>query len=210
VIATGSTEPGRDAHADVVGPNQLPMNRAPRLAALALGLAGLVVAAATPAPSAQSVPARRFYLSGVLGSGSAARGDSRGGLAAHGCARGCINCHRRSGLGTREGRQLIPPVTGRFLFHPRAGRAEQLDLPFVPGARADREPYTDATLARAIRDGIDSEGKLLSYLMPRFALADTDMASLIAYLKGLDPTRVPGVSATELHFATIISPMPTR
>jgi len=181
------------------------MNRAPRLAALALGLAGLVVAAATPAPSAQSSAGQTIYLSGRARLGSAARGDSRGGLAAHGCAAACITAIDAA-ASAQEGRQLIPPVTGRFLFHPRAGRAEQLDLPLFRAARADREPYTDATLARAIRDGIDSEGKLLSYLMPRFALADTDMASLIAYLKGLDPTRVPGVSATELHFATIITP----
>ena len=49
--------------------------------------------------------------------------------------------------------------------------------------RADRDPYTDATLARAIRDGIDADGRPLSYLMPHFQLDDAQMAALIAYLK---------------------------
>src|ERR1700694_1528849 len=117
----------------------------------------------------------------------------------------CINCHRRSGLGAKEARSIIPPITGQFLFHPRAGTPEELQLPYIPGARLDREPYTDATLARAIREGLDSDGRPLNYLMPRFALDAADMTSLIAHLRALDHRRVPGVSATELHFATIVA-----
>jgi len=72
--------------------------------------------------------------------------------------------------------------------------------------RGEREPYTDALLARAIREGVDSEGRPLSYLMPTYALGDADMASLIAYLKALDKRRVPGVTESTLHLATIITP----
>jgi hypothetical protein len=42
--------------------------------------------------------------------------------------------------------------------------------------------------------------------MPRFALGDADTAALIDYLKRLDQRHVPGITATELHFATIITP----
>jgi hypothetical protein len=72
--------------------------------------------------------------------------------------------------------------------------------------RTGREPYTDATIARAIRDGLDSEGKPLSDLMPQYALNDTDMAALIGYLKRLDRRKPAGVTDTVLHFATIITP----
>jgi len=115
----------------------------------------------------------------------------------------CVSCHRRSGLGSREARNVIPPVTGAFLF---AEPTQSSDLPYVEGARPARQPYTEATLARAIRDGIDSEGRQMSYLMPRFALGDNDMAALIAHLRSLDHQRQPGVSEDELHFATILTP----
>jgi hypothetical protein len=127
-------------------------------------------------------------------------------VSSSGAAAACVNCHRRSGLGTKEGRIAIPPITGRYLFHPRTESGQDSDLPYVDTMRSEREPYTDATLAKAIRDGRDSLGKALDYLMPRFALNDSDMASLIAYLKGLDQRKVPGVTDTVLHLATIITP----
>jgi hypothetical protein len=70
----------------------------------------------------------------------------------------------------------------------------------------NRDPYTDSTLARAIREGLDSQGRPLSYLMPRFALNDADMAALIGYLDKLAVRRVPGVTDTMLQFATIFTP----
>ena len=42
--------------------------------------------------------------------------------------------------------------------------------------------------------------------MPRFALDDADMTALIGYLKKLGARRVPGVTDTLLHFATIVTP----
>jgi len=101
---------------------------------------------------------------------------------------------------------VIPPITGRYLFRQLGARGEELELPYVDGVRDKRAPYTDATLARAIREGIDAQGKQLKYLMPHFKLGDADMAALIAYLKTLDQRRVPGVTEALLHFATIITP----
>ncbi|MHB8726447.1 MAG: c-type cytochrome [Casimicrobiaceae bacterium] len=159
------------------------------------------------APDQPASPAgEAIYLDGVLSSGTpliATRPDSAP-LAGERAA--CVGCHRRSGLGEKEARSTIPPITGRFLFQAPGGDNEAEQLPYIPGARPDREPYTEATLARAIREGIDSQGRPLSYLMPRFALDDADMAALIAHLRALDRRNVPGVSPTELHFATIIAP----
>jgi hypothetical protein len=176
-------------------------------AGLAIVSAGLSAKPRVAAPDTQSSPVgEAIYLNGVLGSGApltAARTDA---ASVTGERAACVNCHRRSGLGSKEARSSIPPIAGQFLFHPRAGSPEEVQLPFIPGARLDREPYTDVTFARAIREGLDSEGKPLNYLMPRFALNDTDMSALIAHLRALDHRKVPGVSSTELHFATIVTP----
>ena len=147
-----------------------------------------------------------IYLHGVLGSGEMLEALREDGLRIRGADAACVNCHRRSGFGSREGRISIPPITGRYLFRQRTPGVEDIDLPYVENMRTDREPYTDATLARAIRDGLDSENKPLSYLMPHVALNDADMAALIAYLKRLDKRKLPGVTDTVLHFATIITP----
>lgn len=66
-----------------------------------------------------------------------------------------------------------------------------LDLPFVEGSPPNREPYTEESLARAIRAGTGADGHALSYLMPRFVLDDAAMAELIAYLKRLTAKNVP-------------------
>lgn len=147
-----------------------------------------------------------IYRHGMLGSGQPVEAIRAAGVRMEGADAACVSCHRRSGFGSKEGFISIPPITGRYLFHPRASNDDDLDLPYVETMRTDRDPYTDATLARAIRDGVDSAGKPLSYLMPHFALGDADMAALIGYLKRLDKHRAPGVTDSVLHFATIITP----
>jgi len=42
--------------------------------------------------------------------------------------------------------------------------------------------------------------------MPRYQIDDAAMAELIAYLKAMKFGPVPGVTASVLHFATIITP----
>lgn len=151
-------------------------------------------------------PGEAIYRKGVLISGEALEAKRDDGTTSVGGDAACINCHQRSGLGSKEGRISIPPITGRYLFHARASSIENLDLPYVEGIRPNREPYTDESLAKAIREGVDSEGKPLNYLMPRYQLSDADMAALIGHLKQLDQRRLPGVDDTVLHFATIITP----
>ncbi|MEO8418547.1 MAG: c-type cytochrome [Methylophilaceae bacterium] len=147
-----------------------------------------------------------IYRQGVLGSGKQLEAVREDGLRTRGAEAACVNCHQRSGLGSKEGRITIPPITGRYLFYPRVPGVEDLSLPYVEGIRTDRDPYTDTTLARAIREGRNAEDKPLHYMMPRYTLNDTEMSALIAYLQHLDQRKSPGVSETELHFATIITP----
>jgi hypothetical protein len=170
-------------------------------------------ARAEPVDAAARAAGASIYRDGILSSGAPLEGTRElpaggGGLVTKGADAACVNCHLHSGLGSisTDRRVSIPPITGQYLFQPRNMKATDHDLPYVENVKADREPYTDASLARAIREGIDSDGKPLGTLMPRFAIGDADMAALIAYLKSLDRRSEPGVTDTVLHFATIITP----
>ncbi|HEX4597000.1 MAG TPA: c-type cytochrome [Burkholderiaceae bacterium] len=159
----------------------------------------------------------RIYRYGVLPTGAPVLGERVSMPAVQAGAAACVNCHRRSGLGEVEGPMLVPPVTARHLYNPRAAsRPDALhDMALMmrePGAhtavlpQSERSAYTDATLARAIREGIGADGRALDYVMPRFRFDDADMASLIAYLKQLSRRPSPGVGDDTLQFATVITP----
>lgn len=150
---------------------------------------------------------KKIYQEGMLHTGAALAGIRADGLRVEGADAACVNCHQRSGLGSTEGQIVVPPVSGNYLFfNPKKPSQADLELAFVDGMRLARPPYTLKTLARAIRDGIGADGKALSYMMPRFALDDEDMASLISYLKQLDHRSKRGVTQNLVHFATIITP----
>jgi len=183
------------------------------IAALAI-LAGIgVVAASRPlADSEQGADAERLYRNGILPSGLPLVGKREGGAKVLGAAGACINCHRRSGLGTFEGRTVVPPITGKYLFrsatHPREEitwlREQYPSLEAAP--RPDHGAYTDATLARAIREGIGADGRSLDFLMPRYQLDEPTMTALIGYLRHLSRGPVPGTTGDTLEFATIVTP----
>ena len=170
---------------------------------LSLLLAAGVAPAATPA---DTQPGATVYRLGILPSGEPLMGTREAGGGTEGAAAACVNCHRRSGLGTTEGSIVIPPIIGKYLFRSAAKNNVDMTLPHVSGLHTQRSPYDDNTLARAIREGVDSDGRKLNYLMPRFQLDDATMVSLIAYLKELTSAPVPGVTDDTLHFATIITP----
>ena len=154
----------------------------------------------------QASAGESVYRKGVLPSGRPLLGEREGGGTVEGLAAACVTCHRRSGLGSYEGQSVIPPIIGRYLFRDGAHNVSDVDLPHVQGFSLRRSAYTDATLARAIRDGLDSQGRKLGYLMPRYQLDKATMASLTGYLKDLTSAPVPGVTPDVLHFATIITP----
>jgi len=173
---------------------------------LVTALLATFLLASAQATTGTTAPGELIYRQGRLPSGQPLQADREPGMHIEGTTAACINCHRRSGLGMTEGRRTIPPIAGSYLFHPRSVNADEMDLPFVEGMKADRDPYNEQTLARAIRTGIGADGKPLSYLMPHFQLDDEQMAALIGYLKRLSPDASPGVTSAVLHFATIITP----
>ena len=205
------------------------------LAALAGPMAAAVPArsGAADRPDADPIEVgRRIYREGMLPSGQPLRGMAQAGVQRVGPEAACAGCHRRSGYGASEGPIRIPPVTGASLFEwqevtppasasaappgmtaanpavaAQAARmaARNARIAAQMGARR-RPPYDDVSLARAIREGIDSTGRPLGSGMPRYALRDDEMKALAAYLQTLSAHPSPGVTADEIHFATVIQP----
>lgn len=167
------------------------------LVALGLGVAAVAGPGDTPRELGE-----RLYRHGLLPSGSAVQASVAGGAPLAGAAAACASCHRRSGLGSVEGGRVVAPVTATALFRPR-----QPALPGTAAGRATggRPAYTEATLRRVLREGIDPAGRALDALMPRYALDDAAADAVVAYLKALSAAPAPGVTADRIHFATIVT-----
>lgn len=88
----------------------------------------------------------------------------------------CANCHGADGRGGRQGEILMADIRSETLRRP---------LRPSPSWNRGRAPYTDALLARAITQGIDSSGHLLTAAMPRWILSKSQMQDLLAYLQRL-------------------------
>ncbi|MEA2094208.1 MAG: hypothetical protein U9P11_06575, partial [Pseudomonadota bacterium] len=143
---------------------------------------------------------RRMYREGVLPSGEMMTATVSGDIEVTGEQLVCGACHRRSGLGSSEGQEVMPAVTGALLYKPL-----RLPTSKPPLAPELRPAYTDASLKRAIRDGIGADASALSPFMPRYALNDEELDILLAYLKSLSGEPAPGVTEGEIHFATIVA-----
>lgn len=150
-----------------------------------------------PAVAAEAIEAgQRIYRAGILPSGQPLRATVGNDVAFSGAHAACINCHRRSGYGGAEGKRVVPPIIVAYLFG-------------APPAGAEGSPpklaYDKISLKRALLEGRHFTGRPLSGLMPRYALSDADFDALYAYLKTLGSTPAPGVSNSEIHFATIVT-----
>src|SRR5882762_127335 len=108
-----------------------------RAAALALPL--LMWACALGAAHASPAAGETLYRRGLLPSGEPVRAVREAGASMQGTDAACVNCHRRSGLGSSEGRITIPPISGQYLFAPQGKRLEELGIPFVIEARGIHE-----------------------------------------------------------------------
>jgi hypothetical protein len=148
---------------------------------------------------------RAIYREGRLPSGAPLVGTAQAGVVRTGRDAACLSCHRRSGFGTAEGNFVIRPLTGPDLYGTRARTAPNPRIEHQLG-KPGRPVYDDALLARAVRTGSDAGGRTMQEAMPRYALGDSDMAALAAYLKTLFAEEAPGVTATEIHLATVIQP----
>lgn len=134
---------------------------------------------------------KRLYREGRAISGAAVTAMVQGDVPLSGTQVTCQSCHGRSGMGTIESGRIPPALTGPLLF--------------APDVQRQRPAYSEATLARAVRAGVDSAGRPLDPLMPRFQLGDRDIAALAAYLRQLGAAPSPGVGPDSLRLATLIA-----
>jgi hypothetical protein len=179
-------------------------------AALTLSLGLICAAAAQPASPVdvkQVEVGRRIYTEGVHTDGTPLTGTRFGNASASGNRVACVDCHRPSGLGQVEGDIAVPPVSGNFLFaKPDDKRLVNMDPHVSKRFNQAHDPYTDATLAGAILNGINSEGREMSLAMPRYQMSASDLQALTAYLKQLSAQWSPGVTSKSIRFATVITP----
>jgi cytochrome c553 len=162
-------------------------------------------AAAAPAPADAAARGEALYREGRLASGAPVQAQRLGGPV-EGAAAACVNCHRRSGLGSYEGSILVPPIIGPYLFRERAANTQDLNLPHIRGFTPNAYAYTDLTLAAAIRTGVTADGRVMNALMPRYSIDDASLAALLEYLKTLSAGPFPGVGDQVLELATIVTP----
>ncbi len=166
---------------------------------------GATLAATPEKASHETAPDLRkqgenLYREGILPSGKRIQVNFK----APGTVFACASCHLRSGIGGVEENVYTPPIHGPVLFKPVKKYHKGVEVRFHESPFL-RPAYTEETLAIAIRDGISASGTPLNDVMPRYILADSDMALLITYLKGLSSQFSPGVTDTKLHFASIVS-----
>lgn len=144
----------------------------------------------------------RIYRDGVLPSGRSVRAVQANGTPMAPGFVACIGCHRRSAMGCMEGTMQVPPLIREVLGRPGVESAQAFGNNFR--RLLQRPAYDDASLAKAIRHGIDPAGQPLVAPMPRYQLDGREMAALVAYLKSLARGQGPGISDDEIHLATIV------
>jgi len=147
---------------------------------------------------------KRIYLSGVGSNEKNITAISAGNVRLEKEKTSCANCHRRSGYGTSEGGILIPSITGNSLFNSREFKYKELKR--KSSRPITRKSYNKSSLINAIKYGIDSNGRKLNPLMPRYNMSDTDINSLVSYLSTLGSKSAPGVNDDIINFATIVTP----
>jgi hypothetical protein len=158
----------------------------------------------------------RLYNEGIDASGAPLQGRTEDDIDFQDANFNCAQCHRRSGYGSSEGGNYVLPVTGTSLFNPRKfDRADLFKKLFKESqtkqfwtrmrSAYERPAYTDASLAKAIREGVDPSGRNLSPLMPRYRIGDRDMRGLVAYLKNLSVRNDPGIDKEAIYFATVVA-----
>ena len=152
---------------------------------------------------------QKMYREGQLPNGKPMQTVSADNVEVSGSIYSCAGCHQRSGLGAYD-EIRYPAVSAGKLFQPLYSGPE-----YTPAERARlnkylqrpliRSAYNDASLANAIRNGKNPDGRTLNNVMPRYNLDDGDMNILVAYLRSLSADLSPGITDTTIRFATVIA-----
>lgn len=173
---------------------------------LGLVLPVSVFAQSTPQLAELVEQGRRIYMEGIDGSGNPLQGIRADNAKLVGAQAACVNCHKRSGMGSVEGDILIQPITGNYLFNPNKFQLATMDPRSGKKFNLTHAAYTEESLAVAISAGVNNSGRKMHLLMPNYPLDRGDMTALSAYLKELSKEWSPGVSKDAIRLATVITP----
>ena len=165
-------------------------------AACALLAALWTCAAGAAGLSAQEQAGHRIYTLGESPSGAKILARiGMAGLELSGAAVACGNCHGEDGRGRPEG-GVVPSniqwseLTKPYGHHHANGRRHAA--------------FDEASLQRAVLDGVDPQGHALEGAMPRYSMSAKDFAALSAYLKKLETQLDAGLSTQAIRIGTLL------
>ena len=162
--------------------------------------AALIVGAGAPAHASALTPQEESGRA-IFQDGESSFGDvfgARLGMGTQvlpGAAVRCANCHGADGLGRPEGGVRPANITWSELAKPYGHVHET-------GRR--HSAFDEASLRRALTEGVDPEGNPLDGAMPRFNITKRDFQALVAYLRKLETLRDPGVGADTVRIGTLL------
>ena len=119
---------------------------------------------------------RSIYEKGIGRDGREIGATLYGGVALTGASIACAGCHGQDARGGGEAFIRAPDIRWLNLSKPYTARR----------AGAAGVPYDRGSFARAMRSGITAGGTRLDPAMPRFSLADDEVAGLVVYLSGIN------------------------
>lgn len=149
---------------------------------------------------------RRIYREGLGDGGQPVLGVRFGGVEARGSALACVSCHRRSGLGSVEGQDVVPPIAGRFIFQDEEHAVASMNVRTLRQFNQRHAALRSTDFARSVREGRHVSQRELGPMMPRYELSPAELEGLEAYLRTLSSGWSPGVSAQRVQLATIVTP----
>jgi ABC-type branched-subunit amino acid transport system substrate-binding protein len=103
----------------------------------------------------------------------------------------CIQCHGENARGIGV---VSPAINWAVLIDPDGH--EHL--------KRAHGPYDEASLVRTIRNGVDPAGNDFEVTMPRYTMADEDMADLVAYLKVIGLEEDPAIAGGRIRVGTVL------
>lgn len=107
----------------------------------------------------------------------------------------CAGCHGEDGRGRREGAIVPPDITWQRLLQPSGHQHDN---------GRGHPPFTEESIALAVRVGRDPAGQALDPAMPRYRLSDRDMGDLLAYLHFLGSDFDAGLSEGAVTLGTLL------
>ena len=157
-----------------------------------------------------------IYEKGILADGTPLTATLEGGALLSGEIVSCARCHRKSGFGSFEGNIYVPPITSDVLFKDEVTKREDLmrslyheEFTLRHWAKIRnlelRKAYDEASIKNALALGLNSNGKVLDPIMPKYDLNEENLQHLVAYLKTLNQQRAAGIDEQTVHFAAVIA-----